>query len=71
MTLSYLISMELVDSQPAAIEATIQALSRFEVHVTAAEVREQFGGGSRKLVGYSLERALALEEAGQADTIGE
>ena len=56
----------LVDSPPAAIEATIQALSRFEVHVTAAEVREQFGGGSRKLVGYFLERALGLEEAGQA-----
>ena len=56
----------LVDSQPAAIEATIEALSRFEVRVSAAEVREQFGGGSRKLVGYFLERALGLEEAGRA-----
>ncbi len=56
----------LVDSQPAALEATIEALSRFEVHVTATEVREQFGGGSRKLIGYFLERALGLEEAGQA-----
>ena len=56
----------LVDSQPAALEATIEALSRFEVHVTATEVREQFGGGSRKLIGHFLERALGLEEAGRA-----
>lgn len=55
----------LVDSQPAALEATIESLSRFEVHVTATEVREQFGGGSRKLVGYFLERALGLDEAGR------
>jgi HAD superfamily hydrolase (TIGR01509 family) len=56
----------LVDSQPAALEATIEALSRFEVHATATEVREQFGGGSRKLVGYFLERTLGLEEAARA-----
>ena len=55
----------LVDSQPAAIEATIEALSRFDVPVTAAEVRGQFGGGSRKAVGYFLEGALGLEQAGR------
>ena len=53
----------LVDSQPAALGATIEALSRFGVQVTATEVREQFGGGSRKLIGYFLERALSLDEA--------
>ena len=56
----------LVDSQPAALEATIEALSRFEVQVTATEVREQFGGGSRKLIGYFLERALSSDEADRA-----
>ena len=56
----------LVDSQPSALEATIEALSRFEVHVTDTEVREQFGGGSRKLIGYFLERALSIDEAGRA-----
>ena len=56
----------LVDSQPAALAATIEALSRFEVQATAAEVREQFGGGSRKLVGYFLERALSSDEAERA-----
>jgi len=56
----------LVDSQPAALAATIEALSRFEVNVTATEVREQFGGGSRKLIGYFLERALSLDEAERA-----
>ena len=56
----------LVDSQPAALGATIEALSRFGVQVTATEVREQFGGGSRKLIGYFLDRALSLDEAGRA-----
>ena len=55
----------LVDSQPAAIEATIQALSRFEVHVTAAEVREQFGGGSQKLVGYFLELVFKVSKSSE------
>ena len=34
----------LVDSQPAALGATIEALSQFGVQVTADEVREAFGG---------------------------
>jgi HAD superfamily hydrolase (TIGR01549 family) len=53
----------LVDSQPAALGATIEALSRFGVNVTASELREQFGGGARKLLGYFLERDLGLEKA--------
>lgn len=31
--------------------------------MTAPEVREQFGGGSRKLIEYFLERDLSLDEA--------
>ena len=46
----------LVDSQPAALGATIEALSQFGVQVTAAELREVFGGGARKLMGHFLER---------------
>jgi HAD superfamily hydrolase (TIGR01549 family) len=56
----------LVDSQPAALGATIEALSQFGVQVTAAEVREVFGGGARKLLGHFLERDLS---AGQADQV--
>ena len=56
----------LVDSQPAALGATIEALSRFGVLVTATEVREQFGGGSRKLMQYFLERALSVDKADRA-----
>ena len=56
----------LVDSQPAALGATIEALARFGVHVTAAEVREQFGGGARKLLRYFLDRDLGLDKAGRA-----
>ena len=56
----------LVDSQPAALGATIEALSRFAVHVTATEVREQFGGGARKLLRYFLDRDLGVDKAGRA-----
>ncbi len=56
----------LVDSQPAALGASIEALSRFGVHVTATEVREQFGGGARKLLRYFLDRDLSLDEANRA-----
>ena len=56
----------LVDSQPAALGATIEALSRFGVQVTTAELREQFGGGARKLLGYFLARDLSADKAGQA-----
>ncbi len=55
----------LIDSQPAALGATIEALSRFGVTVTAAELREQFGGGARKLLRYFLDRDLGLEPAGR------
>ena len=53
----------LVDSQPAALGATVEALSRFGVHATDAEVREQFGGGARKILRYFLERDLDPDEA--------
>ena len=53
----------LIDSQPAAIEATIGALSPFGVHVTATQVREQFGGGARKLLRYFLDKTLPLNQA--------
>ncbi len=53
----------LVDSQPAALAATIEALSRFGVQVTATEVREQFGGGARKPLLYFLKRDLSSNQA--------
>ena len=53
----------LVDSQPAALGAIVEALSRFGVHVTDTEVREQFGGGARKLLQYFLDRSLSLDQA--------
>ena len=56
----------LVDSQPAALGATIEALSQFGVQVTAAELREVFGGGARKLMGHFLERDLGAGQADQA-----
>jgi HAD superfamily hydrolase (TIGR01549 family) len=56
----------LVDSQPAALGSTIEALSHFGVQVTAAELREVFGGGARKLLGHFLERDLGAGQAGQA-----
>lgn len=55
----------LVDSQPAALGSAIEALSRFDVSVTAAEMREQFGSGGRKLLGYFLEKALGPDKADQ------
>ncbi|MDA0263465.1 MAG: HAD family hydrolase [Chloroflexi bacterium] len=55
----------LVDSQPAALGATIQALSRFDVRVTAADLREVFGGGARKLLNHFLERDLGAYRASQ------
>jgi HAD superfamily hydrolase (TIGR01549 family) len=55
----------LVDSQPAALGATIEALSQFGVQVTAAELREVFGGGARNLLGHFLERDLGADQAGQ------
>jgi HAD superfamily hydrolase (TIGR01549 family) len=53
----------LIDSQPAALRGSIEALSRFGIDVTEAEIREQFGGGSRKLMQYFLERDLSSDEA--------
>lgn len=55
----------LVDSQPAALGATIEALSGFGVDVTAAELREVFGGGARRLLLNFLERDLGLDQAGR------
>ena len=56
----------LIDSQPAALGASIEALSRFGIQVTAPEIREQFGGGSRKLMQHFLERNLSSDKAGRA-----
>ena len=60
----------LVDSQPAALGATIEALARFDVQVTEDELRDVFGGGAQKLLHHFLKRDLgqfraddALEEA--------
>lgn len=55
----------LVDSQPAALGASIQALSRLGVQVTEADLREVFGGGARKLLNYFLERDLGETHAAQ------
>ena len=56
----------LVDSQPAALGATIKALSQFGVQVTADEVREVFGGGAENLLRHFLERDLGAGDASQA-----
>ena len=53
----------LVDSQPAALGATIKALAHFDVQVTEADLREVFGGGARILLGHFLERDLGEERA--------
>ena len=44
----------LVDSQPAAIRSTIEALRNFGILINDREVREQFGGGSRKLLSHFM-----------------
>ncbi len=53
----------LINSEPAALGATVEALSRFGVSASDAEVREQFGGGSRKIMQYFLDRDLDPSEA--------
>ena len=55
----------LVDSQPAALGATIEALSRYDVQVTADDLREVFGGGARRLLGHFLERDFGDERAAE------
>ncbi len=55
----------LVDSQPAALGATIEALSRLGVTATASDMREVFGGGAKKLLNHFLERDLGVEKASQ------
>ncbi|MBQ10151.1 MAG: hypothetical protein CMJ45_01210 [Planctomyces sp.] len=56
----------LIDSQPAALGGAIEALARFGVQVIEAELREQFGGGSRKIIQYFLERDLSPGDAARA-----
>ena len=53
----------LVDSQPAAITSSVQTLNSFGIQVTDEEIRAQFGGGSRKLLWYFLNKALGDEQA--------
>ena len=55
----------LVDSQPAALGATIEALSLYGVQVTAQDLREGFGGGARRLLGHFLERDFGEGPAGE------
>lgn len=55
----------LADSQPAALGATIQALSHFDIKATEADLREVFGGGARKLLYHFLERDLGTDKADQ------
>ena len=55
----------LADSQPAALGATIQALSHFDIKATEADLREVFGGGARKLLHHFLERDLGTDKADQ------
>ena len=52
----------LVDSQPAAIRSTIEALSHLGIDASDIEVREQFGGGSRKLLSHFMEKELGNEK---------
>ncbi|HAA94832.1 MAG TPA: hypothetical protein DHW65_08785 [Dehalococcoidia bacterium] len=52
----------LVDSQPAALGASIQALAQFGVKVTEDDLRQVFGGGARKLLSHFLERDLGPEQ---------
>ena len=42
----------LIDSQLPALGGAIESLARFGVHVTEAVLREQFVGGSRKIMQY-------------------
>ena len=55
----------LVDSQPAALGATIEALSRYGVRVTEADLREVFGGGARRLLNNFLEPGLGADQAAE------
>ena len=55
----------LVDSYPAAIKSTTESLSDFGVPVSDADVRGQFGGGSRKLLWYFLDRSLGQNKASE------
>ena len=55
----------LVDSYPAAIKSTTEALSDFGVQVSDADVRGKFGGGSRKLLWYFLDRSLGQNKASE------
>ena len=53
----------LVDSQPAVLRATKEALARFDINVSDDEVRERFGGGSRNIMSYFLVRDLGKANA--------
>ena len=53
----------LVDSQPAVLRATKEALARFDINVSDEEVRERFGGGSRNIMSYFLVRDLGKANA--------
>ena len=52
----------LVDSQPAALKATIDTLAEYGIDLTDSEVREQVGGGTRKYLRFFLEKELDLDQ---------
>lgn len=53
----------LVDSQPATLGSTMEALSRYGIEAAEPELREVFGGGAEKLLGHFLERDLGVSQA--------
>jgi 2-phosphoglycolate phosphatase len=53
----------LVDSQPAVLRATKEALARFGINVSDQEVRDKFGGGSMNIMSYFLVRELGEAKA--------
>ena len=55
----------LVDSYPAAITSSTEALRDFGVQVSDADIRGQFGGGSRKLLWYFLDKFLGQNKANE------
>jgi len=54
----------LVDSQPAALGATIKALSHFDVQVTAADLKEVFGGRAQGEARLTASGGAAVQGTG-------
>ena len=52
----------LVDSQPAALKATIDTLAGYGIDVVDSEVRELVGSGARKYLRFFLEKELDIDQ---------